>query len=109
MRGRAARAQIKPHPNKHVIKITRAEHASIPWGLGKKMVNESRLRKSMLVYSAIKIRANPPALYSTLNPETSSLSPSAKSKGARFASARHETSQIEVINGIIMIAMTGDL
>lgn len=42
----------------------------------------------MLAYSAIKIRANRPALYSTLNPETSSDSPSAKSKGVRFVSAR---------------------
>jgi len=42
----------------------------------------------MFIYSAMKIRANDPALYSTLNPETSSDSPSAKSKGVRFVSAR---------------------
>jgi hypothetical protein len=46
------------------------------------------LMKRMLAYSAIKIRANIPALYSTLNPETSSDSPSAKSNGVRFVSAR---------------------
>jgi len=42
----------------------------------------------MLVYSAIKISANRPLLYSTLNPDTSSDSPSAKSNGVRFVSAR---------------------
>lgn len=40
-------------------------------------------------YSAIKIIANLAALYSVLNPETSSDSPSAVSKGVRFVSARH--------------------
>lgn len=42
----------------------------------------------MFVYSAIKINVNVPALYSVLNPETSSDSPSAKSNGVRFVSAR---------------------
>jgi len=40
------------------------------------------------MYSAIKIRANRPALYSTLNPDTNSDSPSAKSNGVRLVSAR---------------------
>lgn len=47
----------------------------------------------MLQYSAKKIKANPPLLYSTLNPETNSDSPSAKSKGLRFVSAKLEISQ----------------
>lgn len=51
--------------------------------------------KRIFIYSAIKISANSPALYSTLNPETSSDSPSAKSKGVRFVSAKF------VINHII--------
>lgn len=38
-------------------------------------------------YSAIKINAKGPALYSVLNPETNSDSPSAKSKGVRLVSA----------------------
>jgi hypothetical protein len=42
----------------------------------------------MFIYSAIKIMANNPPLYSTLNPDTSSDSPSAKSKGVRFVSAK---------------------
>lgn len=42
----------------------------------------------ILVYSAIKIKANKPALYSVLKPETNSDSPSAKSNGVRLVSAR---------------------
>jgi len=48
----------------------------------------NKLITKMFAYSAIKIRANSPALYSTLNPETSSDSPSAKSNGVRFVSAK---------------------
>lgn len=44
-------------------------------------------------YSLIKIKANIPALYSVLKPDTSSLSPSLKSKGVRFVSARQLTNQ----------------
>lgn len=44
----------------------------------------------MLAYSARKNRANGPPAYSTLKPETSSDSPSVKSNGARFVSARVE-------------------
>jgi hypothetical protein len=42
----------------------------------------------MLAYSAIKIRANVALLYSVLKPDTSSDSPSARSNGVRFVSAR---------------------
>ena len=52
------------------------------------------LIKIILAYSAIKIKANPTLPYSILNPETNSDSPSAKSKGVRFVSAKHEISQI---------------
>lgn len=40
------------------------------------------------MYSAMKIKANLPALYSILNPDTNSDSPSAKSNGVRLVSAR---------------------
>ena len=46
--------------------------------------------KKIIAYSAIKIKANPTAPYSILNPDTSSDSPSAKSKGVRLVSAKHE-------------------
>ena len=56
--------------------------------------------KRIIIYSAIKIRAKFPALYSTLNPETSSDSPSAKSNGVRFVSARIEINHMRVRGGI---------
>ena len=57
--------------------------------------------KRILVYSANMIIANPPALYSVLNPETSSDSLSAKSKGVRLVSAKQETNQTIPTNGMI--------
>jgi hypothetical protein len=54
----------------------------------------------MFVYSAIKIRANILALYSVLNPETNSDSPSARSNGVRFVSAKLVINQI-TISGIM--------
>ena len=59
--------------------------------------------KKILAYSAIKIKANPNLPYSILNPETSSDSPSAKSKGVRLVSAKHEISQIPTIGVNIII------
>lgn len=48
----------------------------------------------ILVYSAMKNRANGPAAYSTLKPDTSSDSPSVRSKGARLVSASVEMNHI---------------
>ena len=48
----------------------------------------------IFAYSAMKKRANGPAAYSTLKPETSSDSPSVKSNGARFVSASVEINHI---------------
>jgi len=53
-----------------------------------KKIAVSKLIIKIFAYSAIKIIANKPLLYSILNPETSSDSPSAKSNGVRFVSAR---------------------
>ena len=50
--------------------------------------------RMICAYSAKKNIANVIAEYSVLNPETSSDSPSAMSKGARFVSARAETKNI---------------
>lgn len=44
----------------------------------------------MFAYSARKKRAKGPPAYSTLKPETSSDSPSVRSKGARLVSAKVE-------------------
>lgn len=51
----------------------------------------------MFEYSARKNMANIPPVYSTLNPETSSDSPSVKSKGVRFVSAIVDTNHISII------------
>jgi len=57
----------------------------------------------ILIYSAMKIQANAFLLYSVLNPETNSLSPSAKSKGLRLVSASIVVNQIKEIIGEIRI------
>jgi hypothetical protein len=64
--------------------------------------------KRILAYSAIKIKANPPLLYSTLNPETSSDSPSAKSKGVRLVSANLEVNHIKARGVEIMKKLNED-
>lgn len=50
------------------------------------------LRNIIIPYSLIKTKANKPPPYSTLNPDTSSDSPSARSKGVRLASAMQSKS-----------------
>jgi hypothetical protein len=70
---------------------------------------DSNLIIRMLAYSAMKIRANSPPLYSTLNPETSSDSPSAKSNGVRFVSARLVINQNANITVIISIGQLKEL
>lgn len=60
------------------------------WQAPRNSVAESVFIKRMLAYSARKNRAKGPPAYSTLKPETSSDSPSVKSKGARLVSARVE-------------------
>ena len=55
----------------------------------------------MLAYSAKKINTNPTEEYSMLNPDTSSDSPSEKSKGVRFVSAIIITNQSTASAGTI--------
>lgn len=99
IRGNVPRTQIN-RMEKIVVDVIRRRTEK---NLGVKKVIKKTLVKSlitiMLAYSAIKIKANLPALYSTLNPETSSDSPSAKSKGVRFVSAKIEVNQISRRNG----------
>jgi hypothetical protein len=57
----------------------------------------------ILAYSAMKISAKSPPLYSTLNPDTSSDSPSAKSNGVRFVSARLVINHIIIRGRIIRV------
>lgn len=60
------------------------------WEAPRNRVAESVFIRRMLAYSARKNRANGPPAYSTLKPETSSDSPSVRSKGARLVSAKVE-------------------
>lgn len=53
--------------------------------------------RRILAYSARKNRAKGPPAYSTLKPETSSDSPSVRSKGARLVSARVEINHMAAI------------
>jgi len=59
----------------------------------KNKIIEINLKINILIYSARKIKANHPPIYSTLNPDTNSDSPSAKSNGLRLVSAKHEIIQ----------------
>lgn len=60
------------------------------WEAPRKRVAERVFIRRILAYSARKNNAKGPAAYSTLNPETSSDSPSVRSKGARLVSASVE-------------------
>lgn len=70
--------------------------------------DNNNLKKRMLAYSAKKIKANVPDLYSVLNPDTSSDSPSAKSKGVRLVSTTHKikssatSGNLKIINFLVM-------
>ena len=54
------------------------------------------------IYSAKNTTTNGTEEYSVLKPETNSLSPSAKSKGERFVSAKAIIKNINAPKGIIM-------
>ena len=69
----------------------------------KNKIQNNILINKILEYSAKKINANPPLLYSTLNPETYSDSPSAKSKGVRLVSANKIINHTKAIGNKIII------
>lgn len=87
--------------------IHESESISSRMGCPVKNTIDRSLIIKMFVYSAMKIMANIPLLYSVLNPETSSDSPSAKSNGVRLVSARFVINQI--INNGRIITIIQDL
>ena len=94
IRGRVPRTQIN-RKAKNIVFNTKGISVKIPKGIiPKKKTEVNKLMVRILVYSAIKIRANLPALNSTLNPDTNSDSPSDRSKGVRFVSAKVVINQI---------------
>lgn len=62
----------------------------------------------IFMYSARKIRTNVPELYSVLNPDTNSDSPSAKSNGVRFVSAKVEINHV-IRRGLNIIVNMNEL
>lgn len=104
IRGKVARIQT----NRVAINIVfRIRNVLVPTRIcPEKNTMDKSLIIKMLAYSAIKIKANIPPLYSTLKPETNSDSPSAKSNGVRFVSARLVMNQ--KINIIININIGQD-
>lgn len=65
------------------------------------------LIKIIFIYSAINRAAKGPPLYSVLNPDTSSDSPSAKSKGVRLVSASAVVNQTIKMKGMASINKEG--
>lgn len=59
------------------------------------------LKNKIIPYSPTKIKAKGPLEYSVLNPDTSSDSPSEKSKGARLHSAIQDKNQINNTGNVI--------
>lgn len=73
-------------------------------GVWRRMADVTILINRMFMYSAMKISANALLLYSVLNPDTSSDSPSAKSNGVRLVSASDEINHI-ILSGKNIIAI----
>lgn len=81
--------------NKIVFMINSISDINI-CGILMKIILVNSLITKIFIYSAIKIMANKPPLYSILNPDTNSDSPSAKSKGVRFVSAKFVINHVMV-------------
>lgn len=75
------------------IKITIMYNECTLFNFIKNRIIENIIKIIIFRYSAKKIIANHPPMYSTLKPETSSDSPSEKSKGLRFTSAKQLINQ----------------
>lgn len=95
------RTQIKANAIMNAAAVCSISDAGMFRERGKNRAVVKTLIIIILAYSAIKIRANLPLLYSTLNPETSSDSPSAKSNGVRLVSARVVINQVKNIGNIM--------
>jgi hypothetical protein len=103
MRGSVARIQMNTVDKIKVFITINVLSNNVMSKLAVNIMAVKRLIPRILVYSAIKIRANRPLLYSTLKPDTSSDSPSAKSNGVRFVSARLVINHSRNIGNIISI------
>ena len=102
-----ARIQMNAMAIERVVVDRRVEDRVGKRGRDRNSEEVKRLIIRMFIYSAMKINAKPVALYSTLKPETNSDSPSAKSKGVRFVSAKIVIIHINM-TGYSGMAMGGD-
>lgn len=73
-------------------------------GVCNRIVDVTSLINRIFMYSAMKISAKALLLYSVLNPDTNSDSPSAKSNGVRLVSASDEINHM-ILSGRNIIAM----
>ena len=108
IRGRVARA-LRNRQASSVVFIMVATDADSRWMMDWVIrILVRRAMKIMFMYSAMKMKANEKPAYSVLKPDTSSLSPSAKSNGVRFVSASRVVNQMkpnmgEMIMGLYMV------
>lgn len=90
-RGKEARTQRKTMERRAALSIITEAVRRGWWKVVPKNSTAERVfMRRMFEYSARKNNAKGPPAYSTLKPETSSDSPSVRSKGARFVSASVE-------------------
>src|ERR1700682_5346581 len=102
MRGKVARTQIKTNRQSKILSKNQATPGTQMKGangIGESQPPRNRivviaLMRIMFAYSPRKNRAKDIALYSTKKPATISVSPSARSNGARLVSARPEMKKI---------------
>jgi hypothetical protein len=96
IRGIVARTQTNSIAKNIVLIISRDVLTTAGPITPKNRMADVSLINRIFVYSAIKIKANNPLLYSVLNPDTSSDSPSAKSNGVRLVSAKVVVNHISI-------------
>lgn len=106
MRGKVARTQINNEAKITVNAINKANDINELKEDVMKILEVNNLIIKIDVYSAMKINAKPPLLYSVLNPDTSSDSPSAKSNGVRLVSASNVVNQTIRRGGSIKLGQT---
>ena len=96
-RGKVARDHTQKNTSEIIITCVKIDLNIIPVIKDEEII----LKKKILPYSAIKIKANRPDPYSMLNPDTNSDSPSEKSNGVRLVSAIQEMTHNKAVNGRI--------
>lgn len=108
IRGMVARTLINMAATQEVFSDNKIILAEVVRGL-KVVINTVIIDiKIIFVYSDMKINAKTFLAYSVLNPDTNSLSPSAKSNGVRFVSASNVVNQMNSRGGISNDELNGE-